>query len=244
MGRHEGGHGGPGRVVEGLARQVVDACHHGQIVGHEFVEAHVDGPVGRQGVALFGATAQHALEPVRPVGAHVLHIHPVMRQAGRVGDHGHHRRGDRDRVAVGHDERGVRERVDEGGELLKVLGCLQHPAGAAPQPLQHLEDLAQVGIGGPLIACQVGVAPGRHRRRRLEQHGREVDSEQLDLLVCVLDRHFVHPVEIRQGPIEERQGHVGAGQARVGLAGRRTLGVGQHRFQALPVGERPQGRVG
>ena len=36
-------------------------------------------------------------------------------------------------------------------ELLEVLGRLEHPSLAAPQPLQHLEDGAQVLVGGGLV---------------------------------------------------------------------------------------------
>ena len=97
--------------------------------------------VGRQDVTLLGAAAQHPLEAVRPVAADALDVHPVAGEAGRVGEHGDHRGGHRDRVAVGDDEGGVGERLDEGGELLEVLGGLEDPAGAAPQPLEHLEDL-------------------------------------------------------------------------------------------------------
>ena len=107
-----------------------------------------------------------------------------------------------------------------------------------------LRTLRQVGVGGALVAGQIGVAPGRHGGRRLEEHGGEVDGEELNLLVGVLDRHLVHPVEVGQGRVEEAKGHVGAGQTGVGRAGRRELAIGQDRLEALPVGERAQGRVG
>ena len=72
-----------------------------------------------------------------------------------------HRGGHRHRVAVGDHEDGVRERVDEGRELLEVLRGLEHPARAAAQPLQGLEDLLQVGVARSLVAGQVVVPPGR-----------------------------------------------------------------------------------
>ena len=142
------------------------------------------------------------------------------------------------------DERGVGKRLDKGRELLEVLGRLEHPAGATPEPLQHLEHPVEVRVRGALVAGQVGVAPGRHRGRRLEQHGGEVDGQELYLLVGVPDRHLVHPVEVGQGGVEEGQRHLGALHAGVGCAGPGDLPVGEDRLQALPVGERPQRGVG
>ena len=52
-----GGDGGPGRVVEGLVGQVVDALDGGQVVGHELVEPHVDRLVGGQQVTVGAGSA-------------------------------------------------------------------------------------------------------------------------------------------------------------------------------------------
>ena len=112
----------PGALVEGLAGQLVDPSDHGQVVRHELVEVHVDRLLRRQDVALGGAAAEHALEPVRPVPAHALEVDPVAGEPGRVGDHGDHGGRDRHGVPVGDDEGGVGEGVDQGGELLEVLG--------------------------------------------------------------------------------------------------------------------------
>ncbi len=130
------------------------------------------------------------------------------------------------------------------GELLEVLGGLEHPARPAPQPLERLEDLAQVGIAGALVAGQVVVAPQWHRRRGLEEHRREVDGQQLDFLVGVRHGHLVHAVEVRQRGVEERESHLGAPEARVRFCGAQLLAFGQHGLEAFPVGERTQGRVG
>ena len=45
----------------------------------------------------------------------------------------------------------------------------------------------------------VRVAPRRQERHRLEEHGREVDGEELDLLVHVVGRHLVHADEVGAG---------------------------------------------
>ena len=122
----------PGAFVERLAGQVVDARHHGQVVGHELVEVHVDRVVVGQGAALVGAAAEHSFEAVGPVAAHGLHVDPVAGETGGVGDHRDHRRRHRYRVAVGDHEGGVGERLDERRELLEVLGRLEHPAASRP----------------------------------------------------------------------------------------------------------------
>ena len=113
----------PGASVQGLAGQVVDARHHGQVVGHELVEVHVDGAVGRQDVALLGAAAEHPLEPVRPVAAHDLDVDPVAGEARRVGDHRDHRRGHRHRVPVRDDEGGVGEGLDQRPGTARGVGA-------------------------------------------------------------------------------------------------------------------------
>ena len=160
-------------------------------------------PAGRRARRRSGAACARAGPPSS--GPMLLEVDAVAGESGRVGDHGHHRRRHRHRVAVGDDEGRVGERLEQGWELLEVLGRLEHPACAAPQPLEHLEDLAQVGVGGSLVARQVEVPPGRHGSGRLEEHRREVDRQQLNLLVRVLDRHLVHAVEVRQGCVQERE---------------------------------------
>ena len=206
---------------------------------------YVDRPVRRQGVVLLGTLAQHALEPIGPVGAHAFDIDPIPRQPRRVGDHRHHGRCDRHRIPVCDDERGIGKGVDQGWELLKVLRCLEDPPGSASEPLQNLEDSAEVGVRRSLITGQIGITPGGHGSCGLEEHGGEVDGQELNLLVGVLDRHFVHAVEVGQRSIEKGERHVRALQARVGGTGLRPVTRSrQDRFQALPVGERPQRGVG
>ena len=87
------------------------------------------------------------------------------------------------------------------------------------------------------------VAPRRHQPLCLEQHGREVDGEELDLLVHMGDGHLVHPLEVRQSGVEHLEAEGGAAKAWVWLP-LTGLGWGEHRFEALPVGQGPQGRIG
>ena len=235
----------PGASVEGLARQVVDPCHHGQVVGHELVEVDVDGLVCRQDVVLLGAAAQHALEPVGPVVAHALDVDPVAGEAGRVGEHRHHRRGDRDRVAVGDDEGGVGERVDQRRELLEVLGRLEHPAGAAPQPLQHLEDPAEVGV-----ARAAGRGPGRRRARvgmgAVVSNSMVEKSMARSWISSWVCSTVISCMRLKYGRAASRNESAIAVRSRRGSGAPAAgpLALGQDRLEALPVGERAQGGVG
>ena len=60
----------------------------------------------------------------------------------------------------------------------------------------------------------------------------------------MIERHLVHALEVRHGDVEKRQG--GRGPFQPGVRGARCgpLTLGQDGLEALPVGERPQGRVG
>ena len=90
--------------------------------------------------------------------------------------------------------------VDTSGpNCSRCWGDLSTHRVTAPQPLQHLEDGAQVLVGRGLVLRLEVVAPRRQQRLGLEQHGRDVDGQELDLLVHVVDGHLVHPVEVGQG---------------------------------------------
>ncbi len=127
----------------------------------------------------------------------------------------------------------------QSGELLEVLGGLEHPPRAAAQPLQSLEDATQVGVARSLVAGQVVVAPGRHGGDGLEEHGREVDGQELDLLVGVVDGHLVHAFEIGHrrvdepqrllGPLPAGSGPPDAGCSRSGSTGSRLSQYGRDR---------------
>ena len=137
-------------------------------------------------------------------------------------------------VAVGDDEGGVGEGGPQRSELLEVLGRLEDPACAAAQELEDLQDRPEVLVGGGLVAVAVVVAPRRDQRRRLEEHGGDVDGQELDLLVDVVDGHLVHPGEVREGLIEDVEGEGGAGQTGIGGAGRRAFGRRPGRARGSP----------
>ena len=145
---------------------------------------------------------------------------------------------------MGDDQGGVGEGGQQRSELLEVLGRLEDPAGAAAEPLEDLEDGAEVLVGRGLVAGAVRVAPRGDERGGLEEHGRDVDGEELDLLVDVVDGHLVHPLEVRQGRVQEFEGRRRARPAGIGSAGGRAFGVGQDGFDALPVGQGAEARVG
>ena len=198
-----------------------------------------------QDVAVAHARPQHLLDARAPVPAHDARVGVVGAEARAVGDHRAERHGDGHRIAVRDDVRRVREHGRERAELLEVLGRLEDPAFAAAQELEHLEDLAQVPVRRRLVVRLVVVAPRRHRRDRLEQHRREVDREELDLLVDVPRRHLVHALEVRQRVVEEAERRCRCGRWRgSGSPGAGCSDCGEHRFEALPVGQRPQRGVG
>jgi hypothetical protein len=98
-----------------------------------------------------------------------------------------------------------------------------------------------------LVARPVVVPPRGDQRRRLEQHGGEVDSQELDLLVGVVGGHLVHPDEVWQRRVDQIQPDGTAGPA-----GIRPIGTGRlardrdrdrDRFEALPVGKMAEGRM-
>ena len=143
---------------------------------------------------------------------------------------------------MGDDEGGVGEGGQQRTELFEMLGRLEDPAGPAPQPLEDLQDGPEVLVGRGLVGGPVGVAPGGDEREGLEEHGGDVDGQELDLLVDVVDRHLVHAFEVGHGLVGHVQGEGGAGQAGIGLARGRAFGLGQDRLEALPVGQGAQGR--
>ena len=116
-----------------------------------------------------------------------------------------------------HDPR-VGKDAQQGAQLLEVLRRLEQPAPRPAQPLERLEHAAQVPVGGRLIGRAVPVAVARDEVARLEQHRREGDREQLDLLVARLGLHLVHQREERHRPVQEAQALGAAPDARIGLA--------------------------
>jgi hypothetical protein len=241
---HEVAHAVLDRGRERLSRQRVDAGDGGDVVGHELVEAHVDRTGGREQVAIADAGGDHGLHARRPVPSDGDRVRAVDDEAGRVGDHRRHRAGDRHRVAVGDHERRVGKHPRQDAELLQMLGRLEHPPRPTPQPREDLEHRPQILVRRGLVVREIPVAPRRDGRGGLEEHGREVDREELDLLVDVVDRHLVHALEVGQRELEERDRLLGPHDPRIGLAGRGPLGVRQHRLQRLPVRQRAQRRVG
>ena len=119
---HEYVHGPPDLVRHGLVGDGVDALDHGHVVGHELLEADVDRPLGRQDVPGLDACSQHRLQARRPVPTDGDGVDGLEVEAGQVGHHRGERRRDRHGIAVGDDERRVREDLQQGGELLEVLG--------------------------------------------------------------------------------------------------------------------------
>ena len=83
-------------------------------------------------------------------------------------------------------------------------------------------------------------------RHRLEQHRRDVDREELDLLVHVLDV-VISCMRLKYGQrvVEEREPDLAAlaGAGRAHRRRPRLARLGQHRLEALPVGQRAQRRV-
>ena len=122
------------------------------------MEREVDALVVRQDVAIPHAAPQQGLDPVAPVRGDPLHLDLFAAQAAAVGIHGDGRGDDRDRVAGGDGEGGVREGRAERNQLLQVLGRLENPALPAVVPLEDLQDLLHVGVGGGLVARQIVVA--------------------------------------------------------------------------------------
>ncbi len=60
----------------------------------------------------------------------------------------------------------------------------------------------------------------------------------------VVGGHLVHAPELVQGRVHDGERELCAGATRVRVAWRRPFPVGEHRLEALPVGERPERRVG
>ncbi len=193
------------------------------------------------------------LDPVGPVGAHGHGIRVLDREPHAVGDHRRHRHGDRHGLAVGHHEGGVGEDRPERAELGEVLRRLEDPPGGRPlvavaQVGAHLEHPAQVAVGLGLVGGVEPVAVAGEGDAGLEEHGGEVQGQQLDLLVHVVGRHLVHAHEVGHGVVDEAEGGVRAGAAGVGVrwgtVGCDPLGVAQHGLERLPIGQRAQARVG
>jgi hypothetical protein len=79
--------------------------------------------------------------------------------------------------------------------------------------LEDLKHGLQVFVARPLIAGQVDIAPRRDRSDGLEEHGGDVDGDELDLLVGMVDGHLVHPTKLGERGVEEIEAQTGAGQA-------------------------------
>ena len=112
-----------------LAGDVVDALDHREVVGHELVEADVDRlPVGDQ-VAV--ALARRGAGP-RPAATSTARTPcgsgwATLIRAAYVSIV-HDRRGDRDRVAVGHDERRVGEHVEQRAGSARSAAATSAPS--------------------------------------------------------------------------------------------------------------------
>ena len=83
---------------------------------------------------------------------------------------------------------------------------------------QHLQHRLQVLVVRRLVVREVPLPPRRHHAHRLEEHRREVDGEELDLLVHVVDGHLVHALEerhrVRRGSRARRACGPAAGRRR------------------------------
>ena len=105
-------------------------------------------------------------------------------------------------------------------ELLEVLWDLSTQRVPPRRKVITLSTVLQVLVVRGLVVGSVVVAHARGPAGGLEQHGREVDRQQLDLLVDVIGGHLVHPLEQRHRGVEHVDRLIGAGDARVGLTRR------------------------
>ena len=170
-------------VVDLEPGSVEDARRHGQVVGHELAELHVDALGGRDKTGVAHRGAQQALHPVDPVLGKCVGVDLHAPQPVSVGEHSDRRLQHGDGIAQGEGDGGVGEGGEQRAELLEVLGCLEHPAIRSPQITEHLEFAAQKGVVASLVEAQVVVAPPRHTRVPLERVGAQVEVDELAVLL-------------------------------------------------------------
>ena len=203
---------------------------------------------GREDVAVAHARPQHVLDPRSPVrGPTIARVEVGGAEARRC-----RRPSCRATRCTATGSRCVTTtwrpgtRSSSGPNCSRCWGDLSTQRSPPRSHWSAWRTLRQVAVRRRLVVGVVVVAPRRHRRDRLEQHRREVDREELDLLVHVLDV-VISCMRLKCGSasLTNPSAMLAARAARIGRRrGAGSLALGEHRLEALPVGQRPQRRVG
>ena len=208
------------------------------------MEEHVDAAVGGQQIPVADARAQEHRDALDPVRRQLLGLDSGAAHAVAVGVHGDRGGDHRHRVAMRHRKGRVGEGRDERSELLEVLRRFQHPPVRTAEVGERAENSLQVRVVRPLVETEVEVAPPRHAREPLERVRREVEVFELDLLLDRVRVLVVHRAQQRHHRHLRLVAAAAAFDARVDVVRSRAVAGEGHRLEALPVGERPQSRIG